>query len=476
MKTKSPYLRWVVRIAVAIGGGLFIASSVSAAKPQQRPNVILMLADDLAYDDLSCYGSERIKTPRLDGLATQGLRLTGSYAGNPVCSPSRMALLSGAYPARLGWRWGVMGYGFKSKTGMSPEVYTIAEAFRDAGYRTAMAGKWHVGNKAMAPNHQGFDSSLFILMSNNQSRDMYRDGELVREEWDNRLLTEAFTEEALRVIHEDSDKPFFLFVPWTAPHFPAEPHPDWQGTSGDDTSGEYTDVVEELDFRVGEILDALDEKDLAGNTIVVFTSDNGRQSGQQGPRDNPPFSGMKWQSLEGGTRVPCIVRFPRVIQANATSDSMVSAIDLFPTLAEACGVEIELPKKAQKMDGVSVWKTFVGAPAGHARHEMLYWHGRGQATAIRVGPWKLVFNAGDENPNKDPPLIGGPALYNLDDDAKELNNLAEQHPERVGAMLTRAKQLLTEIYANQVPLGTVEGAGPPDPPLKAEDVWGMWMR
>ncbi len=474
MKTKSPCFRYVVGIAVAIGGSLFIASSVLAAQPQ-RPNVILMLADDLASDDLSCYGSERVETPRLDGLAKQGLRLTGYYAGNPVCSPSRMALLSGAYPARLGWRWGVLGYGFKPKTGMSSDVYTIAEAFRDAGYRTAMAGKWHVGSEAMAPNQQGFDSSSFIFMSNNQNRDMYRDGVLVREAWDNRMLTEAFAEEALRVIHEDSNKPFFLFVPWTAPHFPAEPHPDWHGKSGDDTSGEYTDVVEELDFRVGQILDALDNKDLAHNTIVVFTSDNGRQSGQQGPHDNPPFSGMKWQSLEGGTRVPCIVRFPGVIDANTTSNAMVSAIDLFPTLAEACGVKIELPQKAQKIDGVSVWKTFAGAPAVHARHEMLYWHGRGQATAIRVGPWKLVFNVGNENP-KDPPLIDGPSLYNLDDDAKELNNLADQHPERVEAMLTRAKQLLTEIYANQVPLGTLEGVGPPDPPLKAEDVWGTGMR
>ena len=180
------------------------------AQAQTRPNVILMMADDLANEDLSCYGGTRIKTPNIDQLAGEGLKLTSYYAGNPVCSPSRMALLSGSYPARLGWRWGVLGYGFAPKTGMSPRVYTMAEAFRDAGYRTAITGKWHLGDQNMSPENQGFDSAYYIRMSNNQNRDMFRDGKLVQEKWDNRLLTQTFAEEAIRVIKEDSDKPFFL--------------------------------------------------------------------------------------------------------------------------------------------------------------------------------------------------------------------------------------------------------------------------
>lgn len=469
MKNFKPYLALAVLLLVACS-----AQPQPAAQPV-RPNVILMMADDLANEDLSCYGGTRIQTPRIDALAKQGLSLTSYYAGNPVCSPSRMALLSGSYPARLGWRWGVLGYGFAPKTGMSPRVYTVAEAFRDAGYRTAMTGKWHLGDNGMGPEDQGFDSSYCIRMSNNQNRDMYRDGKLVREKWDNRLLTETFAEECIRVINEESDKPFFLYVPWSAPHFPADPHPDWHGKSGENKNGKYIDTVKELDHRVGQVLDALEKAGKAGHTIVIFTSDNGRQGGQQGKEDDPPYRGMKWQALEGGTRVPCIVRLPGVFKAGDTYHEMVAAIDLYPTLAYACGVGIKLPDNAQKMDGVNVWANLRGQKSELARKEKLYWHGKGQATAIRVGDWKLIFNEGDDK-KKDPALDNGPVLFNLREDVKETTNVADKHPERVKAMLARAKELLQDVYANQVPVGTWEGAQPPDEPLKAEDVWGKWIK
>lgn len=450
--------------AFAVGAGV---PSVAAT----RPNVILMMADDLASNDLSCYGGKRIDTPRLDKLAEQGLRLTSFYAGNPVCSPSRMALLSGSYPARLGWRWGVMGFGMRKGTGMSPQVYTIAEAFRDAGYRTALSGKWHVGSENMAPEHQGFDSAYYILLSNNQSRDMYRDGRLVRQDWDNRLLTETFAEEAIRVIHEENDKPFFLYVPWSAPHFPADPHPDWHGKSGQDKSGKYTDVVEELDHRIGQILDALDQAGKAENTIVIFASDNGREQGQEAKHPDPLYRGIKWQSLEGGTRVPFIVRWPKQVASDTTNNAMMAAIDVYPTLAAMCEVPIDLPAGAQKMDGIDCKAMLLGLKGSRHRHELLYWHGKGQATAIRMGDWKLFFNAGE----KDPPLTDGPVLYHLPDDPKETTDLSAQHPDRVKRMLARAKQFLTEVYTNQTPIGTRPGVEPSDQPLKAEDVWGNWI-
>lgn len=455
---------------------LFIASGCSAAPQQasERPNVILMMADDLATQDLSCYGSTRIKTPRIDGLAKQGLSLTDYYAGNPVCSPSRMALLSGSYPARLGWRWGVLGYGFAPKTGMSSKVYTIAEAFRHGGYRTAITGKWHLGVQGMRPEDQGFDSAYYIRMSNNQDRDMFRDGKLVKEKWDNALLSETFTEEAIRIVNEKSDKPFFMYIPWTAPHFPADPHPDWQGKSGKDKNGKYIDTVQELDHRVGQILDALEKAGKAGNTIVIFTSDNGRQSGQQGPDPKPVYSGMKWHSLEGGTRVPLIVRYPGKVPVDHDSAAMVAAIDLYPTLAHACGVEIKLPKGAQKIDGLNVWGTLTNQFGKHPRNELLYWHGKGAATAIRVGDWKLIFNGDDQKPS-DPPF-DRPRLYNLKDDPKESKDLAKDNPEKVQSMLGRAKELLTDVYTNQVPIGTWPGVEVPDKPLKAEDVWGRWVK
>jgi len=465
-----PDFRPLLRFLIALVLACLLFNGHAMALEAGRPNVILMMADDLANEDLSCFGSTRVRTPHLDALASQGVKLTDYYSGNPVCSPSRMALLSGSYPARLGWRWGVMGYGFKPKTGMSPSVYTIAEAFRDAGYRTAMAGKWHIGDENMLPEHQGFSSAYYIRMSNNQNRDMYRDGKLVQKNWDNRLLTQTFTQEVIRVIHEESDKPFFMYVPWTAPHFPAEPHPDWLGRHGEDTSGKFTDVVEELDHRVGQILDALDKAGKAQNTIVVFTSDNGRQGGQEGPGDDPPYSGKKWQSLEGGTRVPCIVRYPGNIKAGDNYNEIVSAMDWYPTLAQACGVQIKLPEDAQKMDGVSVWANLRHLKSELAREELLYWHGRGQATALRIREWKLFFNFGNQSPAD--PSIEAPVLFNLHADPKETTDLAQKHPEQVQKMLARAKELLAEIYSQQTPLGHWEGEENPDAPLSAKDVWG----
>ncbi|MEO0475793.1 MAG: sulfatase-like hydrolase/transferase, partial [Planctomycetota bacterium] len=309
---------------------------------------------------------------------------------------------------------------------------------------------------------------------NNQNRDMFRDRKLIQEKWDNALLSETFTEEVIRVINEESDKPFFLYVPWTAPHFPADPHPDWQGKSGTNKSAKYTDTCEELDHRVGQILDALDKAGKAKDTIVIFTSDNGRQSGQQGPNDDPLYSGMKWHSEEGGTRVPFIMRWPGKVPVGESNQAMVSAMDLFPTLAHACGIEIKLPDRSQKMDGVNVWGTLINNFVKHPRTELLYWHGKGAATAIRVGDWKLFFNGDDKKPN-DPPFTK-PRLYNLQDDPKETNDLAAKHPERVEQLLARAKELLAEIYENQVPIGTWEGVEVPEPPLKAEDVWGKWIK
>lgn len=447
---------------------------LAGATAGTQPNVILMLADDLANEDLSCYGSTRIETPRIDQLADQGLRLTSFYAGNPVCSPSRMALLSGAYPARLGWRWGVLGYGFPPQSGMSPKVYTLAELFRSAGYRTAMSGKWHIGDRNMAPEHQGFDSAYYILMSNNQNRDMYRDGVLVQKDWDNRLLTETFTEEVVRIIQQPSDQPFFLYVPWTAPHFPAEPHPEWQGRSGDDKSSIYTDVVEELDYRVGQIMDALEKSGQAENTIFIFTSDNGRQPGQAGHDEKVLFSGTKWQSLEGGTRVPFIVRFPGSLQAGKTHKQIVAAIDLYPTLAEACGIDLVIPKEAQSLDGISAWANLSQGLSEPARKELLYWHGKGEATAIRIGDWKLHFNRGIKPP-EDPELPDGPTLYHLGKDPLETTNLAGKYPKRVEQMLSRARELLTDVYAEQVPLGTWPDVELKESPLQAKDVWGQHL-
>jgi arylsulfatase A len=171
--------------------------------------------------------------------------------------------------------------------------------------------------------------------------------------------------------------------------------------------------------------------------------------------------------------VPFIIRYPGAIEAGGTRDQIVSAIDLYPTLAEACGIDIQLPPGAQQLDGVSVWNFLTSEAPSSPRRELLYWHGRGQATAIRVGDWKLFFNNGGEH---DPEVDDGPLLFNLDRDPREKKNLAAEHLDQVEAMLARAQELLNDVYGNQVPIGILPGAEPPEPPLTADDVWGPWIR
>jgi arylsulfatase A len=243
-----------------------------------QPNVILMMADDLGYNDLSCYGSKRQKTPVLDKLAEEGLRLTSFYAGATVCTPSRMALLTGAYPPRLGWNGGVVGYGLKTHNGLAPKARTMGDVFKGAGYKTALIGKWHLGDSPeLHPTGQGFDLTYFIDKSNNQTKKLWRGREVVADPFNNSRLTENFTSEAIKFIKSNQEKPFFLHLPFSAPHFPAQAHPEWKGKSA---NGAYGDVIEELDGRVGEILKTLESTGLEEKTIVVFMSDNGTEPGQ----------------------------------------------------------------------------------------------------------------------------------------------------------------------------------------------------
>lgn len=439
-----------------------------------RPNVILMMADDLAFDDLSCYGSDRIQSPILDKMASEGMRLTSFYAGASVCSPSRMALLSGSYPARLGWQQGVLGYGMKPNTGLSNDVFTLAELFQAGGYRTAISGKWHVGDRNMRPHRQGFESTFYLLASNNIGRDIYREDTVIHQDFDNRKLSEAITDEVLRVIHSDANEPFFIYVPFTAPHFPAEAHPDWKGPS-DDKLAEYVEVVEELDYRVGQILDAVKSKGIDNETLMIFISDNGAQAGQRTTEGSGPWSGMKWSSREGGTRVPAILRWPGVIQPGQTCHEMIAAIDLYPTLAQACGLQLNLPPEAQRLDGVSIWETVTGAARKHARNELLYWHGFGQATAIRQGDYKLFFGSGEKH-SADPNISEGPALFNLAADPGEANDIRQDHPERVQKLLELARMRLTEIDENATPIGQWEGSPAVAPSVDSKARWGKWLK
>ncbi len=457
-----------VRIA-AWFAGLFSLFTVSVAAEDgrgDRPNVVLIMADDLGYGDLSCYGSRTIRTPVLDDLAHDGIRLTSFYAGCTICTPSRMALLTGAYPPRSGWRGGVVGYGVKLHNGLSPDAVTIGEVFKQAGYQTALIGKWHLGDTQMlAPMNQGFDTTFYINKSNNQTKKLWRGDELVADPFDNRRLTELFTMEAIRFIESNRDRPFFLYLPLSAPHFPAQAHPVWKGKS---RNGAYGDVVEELDSRVGEILMSLTGHGIADNTIVVFLSDNGVEPGQKKWARSDPFRGLKWSSLEGGNRVPCVIRWPDVIPPGQVNDAIIGAIDLFPTLAGACGIDLhEPPDGSPRIDGVNVLNTMIGrTDRPHPRTNLLFWHGRGTLQAIRVGDWKLYLDQIKELPES----ATGPVLVNVATDPAEQTNLSEMYPDRVAAMMAEAGKQLSEIESNTIALG-----GPPDA-NKANPKRAKWLK
>ena len=435
---------------IALLGAILISAPTAPAA--ERPNIILMMADDLGYNDLSCYGSERLRTPHLDKLAAGGVRLTSYYSGSTVCTPSRMALMTGAYPTRVGWPGGVMGYKIKRQNGLATEALTMAEIFKGAGYTTGISGKWHLGEaEGMLPMEQGFDSSYYITHSNNQTKKLWRGKELIENPFDNRLLSEQFSAEAIRFIRANRARPFFLYLPFTAPHFPAQAHPDWKDKSANHA---YGDVVEELDHRVGEILRSLEEEGLADNTLVVFTSDNGPDPSQKKWASAKPFRGLKWSSLEGGTRVPCIVRLPDQIPPGGDTDGLTTSIDLLPTLAEACGIDLASVSKASpKIDGVSIWKTLAGEEGvAHARTNLLYWNGWAKLEAIRDGDWKLYLGEvkGIEGSGQ------APVLIHLKEDPGEERNVAAEHPDRVEAMRALAEKLNAEIEANSIPLGGSE--------------------
>ena len=429
----------------------FLASLfLAVSSGEQRPNIVLILSDDLGYHDLGCYGHPKIKTPVIDQLAQEGVRLTSFYSGATVCTPSRMALLTGSYPVRYGWSKGVVGHIMEKKRGLSPKATTMAEVFKDAGYKTGIFGKWHLGDEPdFMPNNQGFDESFFINKSNNQTKKIWTGGEVTQNPFDNKLLTEEFTNGAKAFIKKNKDVPFFLYVPYSAPHFPLEAHPDWKGKSD---YGVYGDVVEEMDARVGEILTELKENNLSEKTIVVFMSDNGPEPLTKESKAIP-FRGKKWSALEGGNRVPCIIKSSGKSKGGGVYNKTVSAMDILPSLAYACGIDIsERSTDVPPIDGINLWDELTGKKAeAEGRPDLLFWHGADGFQAIRMGAWKLFLN------RRDAELSGeGPALFKVKDDIKERNDLSKLFPAIVTKMKGVASQRLESIQKRSIPLGRVK--------------------
>jgi len=421
-------------------GVLFEAQQTNA----EQPNIILIVADDLGYGDIGCYGNTENRTPHLDRLAAEGMRFTDFHSNGPMCSPTRAALLTGRYQNRLGRAFeSALSYKAHRDRGLPPDALTIADALKPAGYATAMYGKWHLGYcPPYIPTRQGFDEFRGLLtgdgdhhshISRSGNEDWWADEEIKMEEG---YTAELITRHSIDFIERHQDQPFFLYVAHLAIHFP------WQGSDeqghrvkgqdywnltklGPHKEGEVGPVVREMvesvDRSVGEIMAAVRRLNLDCRTFVFFTSDNGGYLGYAGRfrgeiSSNGPLRGQKGDVFEGGHRVPAIAWWPGCIKPGTVTHQIAMTMDLMPTCLDLAGVDLPASDGPHALDGTSLLPVLCdGQPLAQ---RTLFWRMRDRR-AVRRGPWKLAML------NKDV------MLFNLAEDVSEQKNLAEKKPELV---------------------------------------------
>ena len=445
---------------------LALAVLISLPSLARDPNVILIFTDDQGYNDLSCFGSETIKTPNIDAIAKKGMRLTDFHVPSPVCSPSRAALLTGCYPKRVGMHRGVLFP--KSNYGLNPEELTIADHLKANGYATACIGKWHLGHlPQFLPRTQGFDSYFGIPYSNDMnhpanqkkpklpSDKLWLDQETAVTLWntpliqneeiieipvDQRTITRRYTDEAIKFITSNKDRPFFLYLPHSMPHIPLYVPDDAYDA---DPANAYKCVIEHIDAETGRITKTLKDLGLEEDTIVIYTTDNGPwlKFKNHGGSAKPLRDG-KSTTFEGGQRVPCIISWPGHIPAGSTSDELASTMDLLPTIAKLTGKPLTPPKK---IDGVDISEILTDE-AESPRTEFLHYNTGGQLEGIRQGDWKLLIKGAK---SAQPQIL----LYNLSDDIGEKLNLAPKYPEKVAMLQKRMTELDAEVTTNARPPG-----------------------
>jgi arylsulfatase A len=450
-----------------------IAELISRVSPPlgYRPNVVVILCDDLGYGDIGCYGGRAIRTPAIDRLAREGVRFTDFYACNALCSPSRVGLLTGRYPLRSGVTWplwplsetfrrkfvrrlgngifgklGVADMGPESSAeGLGPEEITLPEALKVAGYRTGMVGKWHLGDFSVKPEYNpvrhGFDFFYGLPHSNDMFPcALYRnDEELEADIGTNQArLTGLYTKEAVDFIEEAKDGPFFLYFAHTFPHQPLYASEEFLHKSA---GGLYGDTVEEIDASVAEVLKCLERNGLADNTLVIVTSDNGPWfEGSPGG-----LRGRKGQSYEGGFRVPLIARLPGVIPAGSVSEAAAMNIDLFPTCLALAGLSGPADRV---VDGADITELLTGREKEPSHEAFFFYHHDG-LEGVRSGKWKYFRNINHyvyplPVDKEDTPIgrmgrgrLGRwPLLYDMDNDPDESYNLIDTYPEVGQQMLS----------------------------------------
>jgi len=432
-------------------------------KIPRPPNIVIIFTDDQGYADVGVFGADDIATPNLDSMADEGLKLTNFYAAQPVCSASRAALLTGCYPNRIGIHNALMP---KANIGLNPNETTLAELLKAQGYATGIFGKWHLGDHPdFLPTKHGFDEWFGIPYSNDMWPNhpeqgskfnfdplpLYQNETVVDTLTDQTNLTMEITERSVDFIQRNARNPFFLYVPHPQPHVPLFVSNRFKGKS---TRGLYGDVVMEIDWSVGQILNTLKSHGLENNTLVIFTSDNGpwlsygNHAGSAG--ELREGKGTAW---EGGQREPFVVKYPDSIPKGRTIDQPLMAIDLLPTIAEITGAG--LPEKV--IDGKSAWKLLKGVSNESPQEAYFYYYRVNELFGVRYGKWKLYFphryrTMRDQEPGRD----GLPGnynyvnleeieLYHLEDDPSETKNVAKENPDVVQKIESLADEMRSRL-------------------------------
>jgi len=440
---------------------LGLAQTLAAA---ERPNFVVIFTDDQGYEDVGCLGSPDIRTPRLDEMARQGMKFTSFYA-QPICGPSRAALMTGCYPMRVAER----GNTKEVHPILHEDEITIAEVLKAKGYATACFGKWDLAKHAQSgfymdlfPTRQGFDYFFGTPTSNDRVANLYRNEELIEPETNMATLTRRYTDEAIAFIEQNQKQPFFLYLPHSMPHTRLDASAKFKGKS---KRGLYGDVIEEIDFNVGRILDALDELQLTENTYVLFTSDNGpwliknkdhadgRLSGDHGGSAGPLRSG-KVSTFEGGVRVPAILWGPGRVPANTTCDAIATTMDVLPTFSALAGAEVPSDRV---MDGEDIRDLFHGEFDKANPDKAYFYYLRMHLQAVRQGKWKLHLPREAEPVGAAPfsrnvhiaaaDRVGfeKPFLVDLEHDIGETTDVSEQNPQVVRQLLTLAERMRDDL-------------------------------
>jgi arylsulfatase A-like enzyme len=431
---------------------LFSAAAAHSSEQPALPNIVIIFTDDQGYGDVGCYGAKGLATPNLDRMAREGIRFTDFYVAQPVCSSSRVALLTGCYPNRLGI---VGALGPRDRHGIHDDEMTLGELCKSRGYATAVFGKWHLGHhRQFLPPRHGFDEYLGLPYSNDMwPRHPTAGGDFpelplidgdksIETNPDQTGLTTLYTERAVSFIDRHRDKPFLVYLAHNMPHVPLHVSAKFKGKS---ERGLYGDVIEEIDWSVGQVLEALKRNGLDDRTLVMFTCDNGPwlvygdHAGTAGP-----LREGKGTTFEGGIRVPFIARWPGKISAGSVCHEPAMTIDLFPTIARL--IRARLPERP--IDGLDIWPLLSAQPGAVSPHEALYFYWLNRLDAVRSGRWKLHLPHPYPHPD---PAGGGSqpgklttqnielALFDLEADIGETTNVASDHPDVVEKLLRLAE-------------------------------------